>query len=199
MSFTYCQVDILSSKVLETSDKNSGELIRSSQFGQLFEADKNRLYAYIYAFVYDPAMADDIFQETCLTLWQEFDKFELGTNFSKWANVIAYNRIRRHRESQKKYQLGLSDDFLQEFSENIENYESVAINHELKWRHLEDCCRHLSDPLKQIYQHFYVKNLTAQQIATNTGRSIHAIRKSVYKLRNRLFDCVEEKLQRVSK
>ncbi|AWB65480.1 RNA polymerase subunit sigma [Saccharobesus litoralis] len=179
----------------KNTEPTTAEIFRASQFGQLFEADKNRLYAYIYAFVSDNAVADDIFQETCLTLWQEFDKFELGTNFSKWANVIAFNRIRRYRQTNKKYQLGLSDDFLQEFSRNVAIIESQAGPQEQRWRNLEHCCSLLSAPLKQVYQFFYVENLTAQEIADNTGRSIHAIRKVVHKLRKRLFDCVEQKTQ----
>ncbi|EWH08844.1 extracytoplasmic function alternative sigma factor [Catenovulum agarivorans DS-2] len=174
------------------------EAFRSSQFGQLFEADKNRLYAYIYAFVSSQSVADDIFQETCLTLWQEFDKFELGSNFSKWANVIAFNRVRHYRQSQKKYQLGLSDDFLQEFSQNVAIIESQVGSQEQKWRMLEHCCSLLPEPLKNIYHKFYVENLTAQELADITGRSIHAIRKSVFKLRKKLFDCVENKSREAS-
>ncbi|WP_016957784.1 sigma-70 family RNA polymerase sigma factor [Catenovulum agarivorans] len=173
----------------------ASEVARVSEFKKLFEADKNRLYTYIYAFVSNQAIADDIFQETSLTLWQEFEKFELGTNFSKWANVIAFNRVRHHRQANKKYQLGLSDDFLQEFSNNIAILESQYGTQEQKWRYLEHCRSLLSDPLKQIYHNFYVENLTAQDLADKTGRSIHAIRKSVFKLRKKLYDCVEKKVQ----
>ena len=97
-----------------TEEQCQTNVAKIRQFEQLLEVDKNRLYAYIHAFVGDPIAADDIFQETCLTLWQEFDKFELGTNFSKWANVIAYYRIENFRRSNKPYQLGLSEDFLKE-------------------------------------------------------------------------------------
>ena len=88
----------------ETVDSVSAEQLVSHEFSQLFEADKNRLYAYIYAYVLDGSAADDIFQETSMTLWREFNKFELGTNFSKWANGIAFNRIRVFRRNNKKYQ-----------------------------------------------------------------------------------------------
>ncbi|RDV27379.1 RNA polymerase subunit sigma [Alteromonas aestuariivivens] len=182
--------DPISKQQLSSADSKPTS---ASLFRQLFEADKNRLYAYIYAFVSNRAIADDIFQETCLTLWKEFEKFEPGTNFSKWANVIAFNRVRHYRQVNKKYQLGLSDDFLQEFSRNIAIMESRYDSQEQKWRHLEHCKSLLSAPLRDIYQRFYAQNLTAPEIAQSTGRSIHAIRKAVHKLRKRLFDCVEQK------
>ena len=181
-------------KTQPTADKRSSELFHSTLFGELFEADKNRLYSYIYAYVADTTAADDIFQETCLTLWKEFEKFEQGTNFSKWANGIAFNRIRVFRRNQNKYELGLTDDFLKEFSENISIIESEHITQEHKWKYLEHCRTKLSSSFQQIYQSFYVKNLMAQEIADSTGRSVFAIRKVIHKLRKQLFDCVEKKL-----
>lgn len=184
-----------SNSLLVTDQLSQGvtDTAHAKHFTPLLEADKKRLYSYIYAFVSDKTVADDIFQETCLTLWQEFDKFELGTKFSKWANVIAFNRIRRFRYTNNKYQLGLSDDFLQEFSKTVSAIEEKHENHEKRWRHLQQCCTSLSDPLHHIYHHFYVQNMTAQDIADSTGRSIYAIRKAVHKLRKKLFDCVDEK------
>lgn len=178
---------------IEASGENDVAL-----FKKLFESDRNRLYSYIYAFVSNHSMADDIFQETSLTLWQEFEKFESGTNFSKWANVIAFNRIRHHRHYQKKYQVGLSDDFTQEFSQNIAIMDSQAITQEQRWRHLEYCMSLLSEPLKKIYQSFYVDNLTANVIAEQSGRSLRSVRKSVHKLRSKLFECVDKKVQKAS-
>lgn len=184
--------------LINSTEPNETELLRASQFGQLFEADKKRLYAYIHAFVSDHTVAEDIFQETSLIMWQEFDKFELGSKFSKWTNVIAFYRIAQYRNTNKKYQLGLSDDFLQEFSQNISIIENNTHTQEQKWQHLEHCCTLLSEPLRNVYQSFYIDNLTAQQIATNTGRSLIAIRKVVHKVRKKLFDCIEQKKQGTS-
>ncbi|WP_232222423.1 sigma-70 family RNA polymerase sigma factor [Glaciecola sp. HTCC2999] len=184
-------------KTVTTKQGKTG-LPRIRQFEHLLEVDKSRLYAYIHAFVGDPSAADDIFQETCLTLWQEFDKFELGTNFSKWANVIAYYRIEHSRRINKRYQLGLSEDFIKEFSHNISVFESNHHRQEQKWQHLEHCRSLLSAPLKEVYQSFYLESLTAKQIATNTGRSVHAIRKVVHKIRTQLLACVNKKQQEAS-
>ncbi|MBD1390753.1 sigma-70 family RNA polymerase sigma factor [Neiella sp. HB171785] len=162
-------------------------------FEQLFEADKNRLYAYIFAFVSNSAAADDIFQETSLTLWHQFDKFELGTNFSKWANTIAFNRVLTFRTKHKKYQLGLNEDLLKELSDNLAVIESNAIQQEQKWHHLDNCRATLSSPLNNIYQRFYVENKTAKEVAEITGRSFYAVRKAVHKLRRKLIDCVDLK------
>ena len=101
--------------------KSKGTLVQADPelFISLFEADRNRLYSYIYAYVMDHTAADDIFQETSMTLWREFEKFEEGTSFSKWANGIAFNRVRVYRRKNKKFSLGLSEEVMLSISETI--------------------------------------------------------------------------------
>lgn len=181
---------------LSSSEQPTEMNCSSQMFIKLFEADKNRLYAYIYAYMMDKTAADDIFQETSMVLWRNIEKFQPGTSFSKWANGIAFNRVREYRYAHKKYVLGFNDDFLQEFSEDISiNDTKQSKKQERKWGYLEQCCTQLPAPLQNIYQSFYVKNIKAQQLADETGRSIYAIRKAIRKLRQKLYDCVEDKLR----
>ena len=158
-------------------------------FVSLFEADRNRLYSYIYAYMMDHTATDDIFQETSMTLWREFEKFEPGTNFSKWANGIAFNRVRVYRRNNKKFSLGLSEEIMVSISETISKEDYT----ETRWETLQECRTHLRDEDKKLYEDFYVKNKKAQEVADDTGRSIFAIRKAVHKLRKKLFDCVDRK------
>lgn len=166
----------------ETGLQSSQEL-----FVSLFEADRNRLYSYIFAFMSNTAATDDIFQETSMVLWREFQKFQPGTSFSKWANGIAFNRIREYRRKNKKYAVGFSEEMLESLAEIAEKNS----DEENKWQKLQDCRKSLPDHTQSLYEDFYVKNFKAQQIADNSGRSIFAIRKAIHKLRKKLFDCVE--------
>ncbi|WP_448248500.1 sigma-70 family RNA polymerase sigma factor [Thalassotalea agariperforans] len=175
--------------------QGTSNTLLAEQFLLLFEKDKNRLYSYIHAFVAESAAADDIFQETCLTLWKSFEKFEQGTNFSKWANSIAFRRVLAFRRQNKKYTLGLNDDFLTEFSEYLTECDVLTAQQEQKLNYLDHCRALLSAPLQQVYLNFYVHNQTAQEVAKSSGRSIHAIRKAVHKLRQQIFDCIDEKEQ----
>ena len=172
---------------------NNQELISKERelFITLFEADRKRLYAYIFTFMGNSSAADDIFQETSMTLWKEFSSFQPGTNFSKWANGIAFNRIRTYRRKNKKYSLGLSDSMLESLSQT----EAANTEEEKKWRILQDCRSNLPDHSRELYENFYVKNLKAQEVADSSGRSIFAIRKAIHKLRKKIFDCVDSKRQ----
>ncbi|MDU0352553.1 sigma-70 family RNA polymerase sigma factor [Paraglaciecola aquimarina] len=178
----------------QLSEKPSSELDNAEEFERLFDANKNRLYRYVYASVWDNSAADDIFQETSLTLWNEFSKFEPGSNFSKWATCIAFNRIRAFKRKQNKYQLGLDDDLLQEFSNNLSVFEENTVAQETRWRHLEHCYTLLSPPMQKIYHYFYKQNLVAQDIAQKSGRFIYAIRKAIHKLRKNYSIVLSKKL-----
>ena len=171
--------------------KNEGTLVKADPelFISLFEDDRNRLYSYIYAYVMDHTAADDIFQETSMTLWREFEKFEEGTSFSKWANGIAFNRVRVYRRKNKKFSLGLSEEVMLSISETISKEDYT----ESRWHALQECRTHLRDEDQKLYESFYIKNLKAQEVADESGRSIFAIRKAVHKLRKKLFDCVDRK------
>ena len=161
----------------------------SDSFILLFEADRRRIYAYIYAFVMDPDIADEIFQETSVLLWRDFEKFEPGSNFSKWANGIVFNRVRSYRRKEKKHQLCLSDEVIGELAGQI----SYSDNSEKRWQALQACLATLTPSLQQVYTDFYVKNSTANELAKTTGRSVSWIRKAVQKLRKKLVDCVDRK------
>jgi RNA polymerase sigma-70 factor (ECF subfamily) len=176
-------------------EQKNAENIAFKQFLTLFEADKNRLYSYIHVFVGRSHAADDVFQETCLTLWKEFANFEIGTSFSKWANGIAFRRVLAFRRQNKKYALGMSDEFLEEFYFSMVESETRSTHQETKLAYLEHCRALLSVPLQQIYEYFYIQNFNAQEVANHTGRSIHAIRKAVHKMRQKIFDCVDAKEQ----
>jgi RNA polymerase sigma-70 factor (ECF subfamily) len=158
-------------------------------FVSLFEADKSRLYAYIFAYMMNHAAADDIFQETSMALWREFDKFTPGTNFSKWANGIAFNRVRVFRRKNKNYALGLSEELMESLTQTISEESNV----ETRWTALQQCRSQLRTADQELYDDFYKKNLKAQEVADQSGRSIFAIRKAIHKLRKKLFDCVDRK------
>lgn len=171
-------------------NKNNGAIRDTSkQFIELFEAERKRIYAYIYAYVMDKAAADDIFQETSMILWREFDKFEPNSSFTKWANAIVFNRVRVYRRNNNKLTFGLSEELMNEISDSV----SFDETRENRWAALQACRAQLLAADHHLYEDFYLKNLKAQQIADNTGRSIYAIRKSIHKLRKKLFDCVDRK------
>ena len=76
-----------------------------------------RLMACIYALLHNMQDTEEVYQQVCLVLWQKFDNFEPGTDFTKWACSVGYlevlNYQRRHRRSHATF----SDRFFEEFTD----------------------------------------------------------------------------------
>ena len=79
---------------------NSASPDRSSELVQLMMTYQRRIFAYIHTLVPSRSDAEDILQETSLTICEKFKDFEIGTNFYSWACQIAYWKVRAAR---KKY------------------------------------------------------------------------------------------------
>ena len=75
---------------------------RYDEFAGLVRLHTSQVLAYINALVLNWNDADDLFQETCLVLWQKFDEFVPGTNFLAWALRIANFKVMRFQTQQSR-------------------------------------------------------------------------------------------------
>ena len=74
---------------------------RYEEFADLVRLHTSQVLAYIRVLLLNWHDAEDLFQETCLVLWQKFDEFEpAGENFLAWALRIAEHKV---MDFQKKY------------------------------------------------------------------------------------------------
>ena len=176
-------------KDLAKIDQN--ELVDAEQiFLDLFNEHRFALYAYILSLTAQKSSADDIFQETSIFLWQEFHRFEIGTNCLSWSKAVAYNRIREYRRKRSDDKLVFTDSLMDSLEEEVDNKQDIF---DQRWNVLSSCMSGLSDKNKSLFHDFYAKKMTAQQLADELGRSIFGIRKSIHKIRKFLFDCVDTK------
>ncbi len=70
-------------------------------FDALLARYQNRLYRYLQRLVREPAVAEDLFQQTWLRVVQNIRSLDPGRNFEAWLFRIAHNlaidHLRRHR------------------------------------------------------------------------------------------------------
>src|SRR3954451_5564527 len=62
-------------------------------FLRLFLQNQRRLYAYILTLLPNRADADDVLQDTTLTMWDKFDAAEPPTDFLAWGRRIAFHKV----------------------------------------------------------------------------------------------------------
>ena len=90
-----------------------------SRFSELFEQHGRTIYGHIRTLVPNASDADEVFQETSVTLWQKFDQYRPEADFRAWACRIAYYKVLKLRDRQIRSPRLFSPEFLDLVSEEM--------------------------------------------------------------------------------
>ena len=149
------------------------------------------IYGYIYSLIPNRAVAEDILQETFLTVVERFDSFEPGTNFLAWARTIAFWKVRQAKASYLRSKVVFSESLINALHENQVEISSVA---EHRHEALDRCLGKLKERDRILILKRYSRGKGVEDAARETGRSLQAAYKALARLRRRLVDCVDKEL-----
>jgi RNA polymerase sigma-70 factor (ECF subfamily) len=159
----------------------------AGEFVRLFTDFSRRIFSYILTLVPNHADAEEIFQETSATLWAKFGDYEPGTNFGAWACKVAYFKALNFRSKQKNAPRMFSDEFLQLVDEETLKSDEAL---DALYRALADCYAKLEKKDREIVDLRYTPGATTAGIANVAGRSKLWVYRSLSRIHQRLFDCV---------
>ena len=141
---------------------------------------------------------DDVAQRTLIAAFSQLSKYQLGTNFAAWLFTIAryhlkaeLTRIRRIAD----YHIRFAPELLQRELERRSN--STPELQELRLTQLQRCVKSLSEQENRFVVWRYNESMPLEQIASQSGRSVAAVKKQLWKIRRRLQDCVERHMASV--
>jgi RNA polymerase sigma-70 factor (ECF subfamily) len=164
---------------------------RYNDFVRLLTQNERRVYAYILAQVADWNDADDLIQETNVRLWEQFDRFEPGTDFGAWACTIAHFQVMTFRKAQSRSKLVFSDRFV----------EAIQAEHPLQSSLLDRrrdalraCIDRLDERARQLLRACYEPNTKIRDVAGRIGRTPQATTKALQRVRYALHKCIEKSL-----
>jgi RNA polymerase sigma-70 factor (ECF subfamily) len=159
---------------------------------RLFSQHQRWLYGYLLALLGNTSDADDVFQEVCVVMWKEHQKFEVGTNFVSWLSVIAYHQAQKLWRNRKREQRFITRQVLDQIAEGMpRDFEQL----EAKRRALADCVRKLGEMDRQLVRRCYSeKKLSLKTVAGDLGRPVGTVYKALNRIRRMLFDCVNREL-----
>jgi RNA polymerase sigma-70 factor, ECF subfamily len=163
------------------SDNRSAELV------QLMMKYQRRLFAYIHTLVPSRSDAEDILQETSLTICEKFKDFEIGTNFYSWACQIAYWKVRAARKKFAMSKVVFNQEVLDVISQTHGKMEE-----ELDHRHyaLSRCLKKLNERDRRMVLTRYESGKNVTAAAQACGRTVQGAYKALNRIRKVLFDCV---------
>jgi RNA polymerase sigma-70 factor, ECF subfamily len=160
-------------------------------FIRLLTAHERLVYGYILSMVPNWADADEILQETNIRLWEEFDKFELGTNFAAWALRVAHFQVLTWRKRVGRSRLVFDQKVVDALAE--ERYWTDEV-FEARQQALGDCVSKLPVRSRELLQHCYSDGGKIKDVAARLQRSPAAVYKALERIRLDLHACIQRKL-----
>lgn len=162
-------------------------------FARVFAQHDRWLYAYLMTLLGKPAHAEEVFQEVCVVLWREYRKFDVDTNFMKWASVIALNQVRKFRRNLRRNEAWLSEGLLEVLAEEaLDNTDLL----EARRHALHECVGRLSDSDREIVRECYTDSRTTiKDAAERLGRPANTLYKAMARIRRSLHDCITRRLR----
>ena len=138
--------------------------------------------------------ADEVAQKTFVAAFNRIAEFEVGTDFRAWLFTIA------------RYQLMAECTRLNRMADYHSRYVPHALGQELNRRaentpeeparliHLRECLKQVEGNARDLLDWRYAKELPLAEIAEQSSRSVGAIKKHLFVLRQKLHECIERRL-----
>jgi len=165
---------------------------RKEEFTEQLRQSHRQLLGYIFTLLRNLEDAQDVFQQTCIVLWDHFDEFEPGTNFTAWACTVAQFKVRDFLKCRRRYEAHLSEVFV----ERLAAIQSQVTSNEIEARHeaLGVCIEKLTPHQRSLIEHCYGGSEKIPEVAEQLGRSVRGLYNSLQRIREGLCDCVQRTL-----
>lgn len=164
----------------------------TEEFVRLLGEYEHSVTAYILSLVPNWHDARDIAQETRLKLWHQFDEFDRSKDFGAWSLTIAYWEVKRFRKHRSREKVQFSDGAVELFAEMAKNSSPKT---EDRHSALATCVEKLDAVRRRILGLYYSTKMTMHEIAQQEGQTYEAVRKSLFRTRLSLRECIERVLR----
>ena len=158
------------------------------EFITLLVANQGRVYRFLLTLVPNRQDAEDLFQQTSLTLWRSREKYDPAAGeFASWACAIAHNHVRNFRRKEHTRRNILSEEITRSLIETRATHSSLMD----EWhRALGHCLERLTPHQRDIVRDCYGGENKIKDAAPGSGRTANAIYKILRNIRGVLHDCI---------
>lgn len=156
----------------------------------LFVRHQNTIRAFVRALQPSLADADDVMQETFLTVSRKASTFEAGTNFVAWACGIARLKVLENFRQRKRANV-LSEAAIIALTEDAPSTQFISETENA----LESCLEQLAPKIRDLLWRRYSRRQSSTEMAEAAGMTSTAVRVALTKARKALRDCVTIQLQ----
>ena len=159
------------------------------EFTELVTEHHRDLLIYARSTVFDSDQARDLVQESCVTAWTKFEKFDPNqADFGKWVRGILRNKVRDWVKSQKggrRPEVTLDDKHLDYLDQSFSDETQKP-----SFDNLKDCLHKLPAELREPINLTYYEGHDGKNASNLMGINYTTLRKRLSRARTSLHDCL---------
>ena len=166
-------------------------------YNQLVYRYKDRLFNYIYQFVRDIDLAEDLLQDTFLKLYTHKNSYKEVAKFSTWIYTIAGNfaktELRKFKRRKTYSHSDLSFDDREFIIEDKSKTASEILHQDQLSKELNECLYKLPLKFKTIIILRDIQELSYDEISTIVDLPLGTVKSRINRGRVKLHDCLQQK------
>jgi len=163
----------------------------NQDFLRHFLDHQSDLKAYIGSIIRDRGLRDDVFQETALSLWESFDRYDPSRSFGAWARGVATKKILQQHRKTGRAPLATDPRVLEAVLEAFDQTEHETSD---RLAALHACLEKLPGKSRNILSLRYDESVSGEEIAARLSTTRDAVYQSLARIRTRLESCIRKQL-----
>jgi RNA polymerase sigma-70 factor, ECF subfamily len=152
---------------------------------------QRRLYQYVYALLPRQQDVEDVMQNSLVVLWKKFDQFKPATSFYAWAARIAYLEVCNYRRQNRRLVTIFDEAVFEQIAAEIERESDLL---DARRDAMQRCADRLSLSDRELLGLRYAPGATVKDIAQRLGRPANSVSKSLGRIRQTLWDCINQEI-----
>jgi RNA polymerase sigma-70 factor (ECF subfamily) len=154
--------------------------------------NQRRIYLFIASLLPNPSDIEDVYQQTCLALWQKRDRLAEVPDFFAWACGFARNEVlHQMRHNARKGAVHLSEPLLEQLADE---FAAEAGDDDGRLVALDACLAKLQSRQRTLLERCYVGRESIKSIAAEMAISAAALTMRLQRIRHALVHCIEKTL-----
>ncbi|MAS92280.1 MAG: hypothetical protein CMO55_03700 [Verrucomicrobiales bacterium] len=162
----------------------------------LMESVRPRLRAFLLSLTGSEAAAEDLTQETCLTIWQKREEFDPTGDFRAWAFRIGFFQAQNHRRKvarQQNRELP-GDELFEQIAETVTERHGHDDREESRRTALLLCLGKLRENHRELILHRFQDGRSLKHLSEEAGINCNAMAQKLFRLKRTLLTCVEKQM-----
>lgn len=172
------------------------EDLRTKEFLGRYTSCQRQLFVYVRCHVPNAQDADDVMQNISCVLWEKYATFRPEEDFASWACGVARLEVLKYRQQNKRTRtVGLQEDLADRVVDEI---LQASIDANVQYETMRGCLEKISAWGRWILKLRYEFGKSVVEIAKEVGCTEAAVYKTLQRIHDALYDCVEQETPRKS-